>query len=98
MTSERIAELRDLANDPDASFLTVAGFGEALDALEASQTQIAALRKALEPFAAWSRRLTGPNQLGDACPLSVEPAWLADTGQPTVADLHAAARALGERP
>ncbi len=92
MTPERIAELRRETRSRHANFADA--LNEALDALEASQAQCAAMRKALLPFSKWSERLTGPNSIGAGCPLSVDPTRLSKPDEPVVANLHAAALAL----
>ncbi len=44
--------------------------------LERRDATIAAYRQALEPFAKWSQRLIGPNNLGDHCLLGTDPSRL----------------------
>lgn len=62
------------------------------------QKRIAELEEALKPFARWFRAWTGLQQLGDACPLSVDPSELdisaRSSGAASVGDLRRAASIL----
>jgi len=61
---------------------------------DAGVATIAALRKALEPFAAWGARIRGLNYLGDDCPLIAEPEEERQAWDVTVGHLRIAGSAL----
>ncbi len=107
---EELAKLRSVLRSllseqigPDDSFPAIergSRHAPAFD-LDAKDAEIAAMREALEPFAAWSRRLTGPNKLGDRCMLTTDPTRLATLQatpphhvDPTISDLRKAEAAL----
>ncbi len=71
---------------------------EARANLAEARAQCAAMREALEPFAKWSAKIRGLNNLGDSCPLMADPTEVYEAGDVTVADLRKAAAALESKP
>jgi hypothetical protein len=87
MTERRLRRLELLCEEDEVSE------GRLFDALYEACKEIRSLRALLEPFAERARELTGPNAVGDWCPVVVDPAGSLTTSL-RVEHLRAAEEAL----